>query len=62
MTTTTEHRRVLTGTEVARLFRVDPYTVVRWTRTGKLPCFKTLGGHRRFYEDEILPLLTDEAE
>jgi len=43
--------------EVADLFRVDRKTVVRWTKQGKLPYFETLGGHRRFYADEISAVL-----
>jgi excisionase family DNA binding protein len=45
--------RVLTRAEVARLFRVDPATVTRWTRTGKLPAFRTPGGTRRYYAAEV---------
>jgi len=54
-------RKVLVVSEVADLFRVHPKAVVRWCNDGKLPHFATLGGHRRFYEDEILPLLTSET-
>ena len=51
-------RRVLDVGDVATLYRVDPKTVARWDKKGKLPpSFRTPGGHRRFYEDEILPHL-----
>jgi excisionase family DNA binding protein len=40
--------RMLTAGEVAAAFGVEPKTVVRWADAGKLPCIKTLGGHRRF--------------
>jgi excisionase family DNA binding protein len=39
---------LLTLAEVARLFRVDPKTVTRWTQQGRLDCIRTLGGWRRF--------------
>ena len=39
---------LLTPAEVAAIFRVNPKTVTRWSRAGKLPSIKTLGGHRRF--------------
>jgi excisionase family DNA binding protein len=39
---------LLTPREVAALFRVDAKTVTRWAKAGKLPCVKTLGGHRRY--------------
>lgn len=51
-----EKRELLTAGEVADLFRVDPKTVTRWAAAGKLPHFKTLGGHRRFYEDEMMQI------
>lgn len=44
---------LLTPSEVARLFRVNPKTVTRWARAGKLTAIRTLGGHRRFRESEI---------
>jgi excisionase family DNA binding protein len=38
----------LTASEVAALFGVDPKTVTRWAKAGKIECFWTLGGHRRY--------------
>ena len=49
---------LLTPGEVAVLFRVDPKTVTRWAQAGKLSTVRTLGGHRRFHEDEVRGLLT----
>lgn len=48
---------LLTPGEVAVMFRVDPKTVTRWAQAGKLSAVRTLGGHRRFYEDEVRALL-----
>ena len=45
--------RLLTPSEVAQLFRVNPKTVTRWARAGKLTAIRTLGGHRRFKASEI---------
>ena len=45
--------RLLTPSEVAALFRVDPKTVTRWAQQGKLRSIRTLGGHRRFRASEI---------
>ena len=39
---------LLTPSEVAALFRVDPKTVTRWAKAGKLTSIRTLGGHRRY--------------
>lgn len=52
------NRVVLTPAEVAELFKVVPKTVSRWASEGRLPSFRTIGGHRRFYEDEVRPLIT----
>jgi hypothetical protein len=38
-------------------FRVDPKTVTRWAKAGKLTAIRTLCGHRRFQESEVLALL-----
>ena len=49
--------RLLTPAEVATLFRVDPKTVTRWAKAGKLSSIRTLGGHRRYWESEVRRLL-----
>ena len=49
--------RLLTPGEVAALFRVDPKTVTRWAKAGKLSSIRTLGGHRRYRESEIRGLI-----
>lgn len=56
--TTLSQGALLTPGEVAVLFRVDPKTVTRWAQAGKLSTVRTLGGHRRFHEDEVRELLT----
>lgn len=52
---------LLTPSEVARLFRVDPKTVTRWAKNGKLSTIRTLGGHRRFQASQVLALLYGDA-
>lgn len=49
--------KLLTPAEVAALFRVDPKTVTRWAKAGKLSSIRTLGGHRRYWENEVRGLL-----
>ena len=54
----------MTRAEVAHAFRVDPQTVTRWAKAGKLTSIRTLGGHRRYSADEVRALLkfdTDDA-
>ena len=57
-----EHEVLLTPAEVAALFRVDPKTVTRWAKAGKLSSIRTLGGHRRYREDEVRRVLADMEE
>jgi excisionase family DNA binding protein len=52
---------LLTPSEVANLFRVDPKTVTRWAKAGKLASIRTLGGHRRYKESEVKALLFMES-
>lgn len=52
---------LLTPAEVASLFRVDPKTVTRWAKAGKLSSIRTLGGHRRYREAEVKGLLADSG-
>jgi hypothetical protein len=42
---------------VARAFKVDPKTVTRWAKTGRLGFTRTMGGHRRYRSDDIIELL-----
>ena len=53
----TEAEKLLTPAEVASLFRVDPKTVTRWAKAGKLNSIRTLGGHRRYRATEVRQLL-----
>jgi len=46
----------LTPAQVAELLQVSPKTVARWAKLGKLPCLRTLGGHRRYPQAAILAL------
>jgi len=58
-----EPEQLLTPSEVAAMFRVNPKTVTRWARAGKISAIRTLGGHRRFKASEIRKFLeqVDEA-
>jgi excisionase family DNA binding protein len=55
--TQSDSENLLTPSEVATLFRVDPKTVTRWAKAGKLASIRTLGGHRRYRESEVRLLL-----
>lgn len=51
-----------TPSEVAKLFRVDPKTVTRWSKAGLIPSIRTLGGHRRYPKDVVDLLLEGSIE
>ena len=57
-----EQEVLLTPAEVAKLFRVDPKTVTRWAKAGKLTAIRTLGGHRRYRRSEVQSLLSVGAK
>ena len=54
-----EPEQLLTPSEVAAMFRVNPKTVTRWARAGKISAIRTLGGHRRFRAAEVRRLLAE---
>jgi excisionase family DNA binding protein len=41
---------------VAAILQVSPKTIARWAQQGRLPCQRTLGGHRRYPEPAIREL------
>ena len=53
---------LLTPKEVAVRCHVNPKTVTRWAKAGKLTAIRTLGGHRRYRESEILERLREYKE
>ena len=53
---------LLTPKEVAQRFHVNPKTVTRWAKSGKLTAIRTLGGHRRYRESEVLERLREYKE
>jgi excisionase family DNA binding protein len=44
----------LSTEQVASLIKVTETTIKRWSDEGKIPCHKTLGGHRKFLMKEII--------
>ena len=56
-----EHDFLTTG-EVAVMFRVNPKTVTRWARSGRISAVRTIGGHRRFRASEIERFLDNATD
>ena len=51
--------------EVADRLHVTPKTVSRWAKEGRLPCRRTLGGHRRYdpeHVDQLVRRLTYQPQ
>jgi excisionase family DNA binding protein len=55
-----EHE-LLTPGEVAVMFRVNPKTVTRWARAGRISAIRTMGGHRRFRASEIQRFIDNDV-
>ncbi|MGV2383720.1 MAG UNVERIFIED_CONTAM: BldC family transcriptional regulator [Thermobifida fusca] len=53
----TNFEDLMTPAEVAQAFHVDPKTVTRWARAGRLRSVRTPGGHRRYFRSEVEALL-----
>lgn len=47
---------LLTPAQASAILGVDPKTVSRYARSGKIGYFRTLGGHRRFKESDVIAL------
>ena len=54
-------QELLTPAEVAELFRVDPKTVTRWAKAGRLDSVRTPGGHRRYSRVQVLAMRGEHA-
>lgn len=50
---------LLVTSEVAKLFHVSRETIHYWCRTGRLPSYRTAGGHRRFDSQVIRQILAE---
>jgi predicted site-specific integrase-resolvase len=44
---------LMTPAEVSHAFGVDPRTITRWRKAGKLLVIKTPGGHRRYFRLQV---------
>ena len=53
--------RWLTIHEACAFLGVDQSTLRRWSDTGKVPVFRTPGGHRRYAEADLRALVGDGA-
>lgn len=57
-----ESEPLLTPADVAEKLNVDPKTVTRWAKNGRIKSIRTPGGHRRYRESDIRALVTFPGE
>jgi len=53
--------RMLRPREVALLFKVDPKTVTRWAKTGRLTPVVLPSGHRRYRASDVEALISSTS-
>ena len=53
LSTMSNRKQFFSTADIAKLLSVDPSTVKRWAESGKLHCYRTMGGHRRFTRQQI---------
>ncbi len=56
-----EAERMLRPREVALLFKVDPKTVTRWAKTGRLTPIVLPSGHRRYRAADVEALMNSTS-
>jgi excisionase family DNA binding protein len=52
--------KYLNSKEVASIMGVNVSTIKRWTDSGKLDCYQTVGGHRKFLLSHLKNFLNDK--
>lgn len=48
------YSKLMTMKEARSFLHVSNTTIRRWVEEGKLPAYKTEGGHRRFFKEDLL--------
>ncbi|HAX25288.1 MAG TPA: helix-turn-helix domain-containing protein [Thermomicrobiales bacterium] len=54
--------RWLSIDQACQMLGVDPSTLRRWSDSGKVPVFRTPGGHRRYAEDDLKAIVTGDPQ
>src|SRR5262245_21423299 len=52
---------VFTTFEAAKLCHVSPLSIINWVNAGKLPAFRTPGGHRRIRRDDLARFMRENG-
>jgi excisionase family DNA binding protein len=54
-------KAVFTTFEVAKLCHVSPLSIINWVNAGRLPAFRTPGGHRRIRREDLLRFMRENG-
>jgi excisionase family DNA binding protein len=54
-------KSVYTTFETAKLCHVSPLSIINWVNAGRLPAFRTPGGHRRIRREDKVLVVDDEG-
>lgn len=52
---------VFTTFEAAKLCHVSPLSIINWVNAGRLPAFRTPGGHRRIRREDLIRFMKDNG-
>jgi len=58
---TAESKSVYTTFETAKLCHVSPLSIINWVNAGRLPAFRTPGGHRRIKREDLIRFMRDNG-
>ena len=54
-------KAVFTTFETAKLCHVSPLSIINWVNAGRLPAFRTPGGHRRIRREDLVRFMRDNG-
>jgi excisionase family DNA binding protein len=54
-------KSVYTTFETAKLCHVSPLSIINWVNAGRLPAFRTPGGHRRIRREDLIRFMRDNG-
>ncbi len=54
-------KAVFTTFEAAKLCHVSPLSIINWVNAGRLPAFRTPGGHRRIRREDLITFMKENG-
>ena len=56
-----KRKAVFTTFETAKLCHVSPLSIINWVNAGRLPAFRTPGGHRRIRREDLVRFMKENG-